>query len=98
MISKAGADEVRTITVFYLILYECATLLFIAVKEGAVRLASQPIVNRKNKPLAKHPLKLLATEYFSQLRNLVMFHSGIFRVFFFLFFFNVSREYCILYL
>ncbi|CAH3108760.1 unnamed protein product, partial [Pocillopora meandrina] len=40
----------------------------IAVKEGAVRLASQPIVNRKE-PLDAHHLK----KTFHNLRNLVMF-------------------------
>ena len=48
----------------------------IAVKEGAVRLASQPIVNRKE-PLDAHHLKVLAAEtnleVLLQLRNLVMF-------------------------
>ena len=48
----------------------------IAVKEGAVRLASQPTVNRKE-PLEAHHLKLLAAETnledLLQLRNLVMF-------------------------
>jgi integrase len=48
----------------------------IAVKEGAVRLASQPIVNRKE-PLDANHLKLLAAETnledLLQLRNLVMF-------------------------
>lgn len=48
----------------------------IAVKEGAVRLASQPIVNRKE-PLDAHHLKVLAAETnledLLQLRNLVMF-------------------------
>ena len=48
----------------------------IAVKEGAVRLASQPTANRKE-PLEAHHLKLLAAETnledLLQLRNLVMF-------------------------
>ena len=48
----------------------------IAVKEGAVRLASQPIVNRKE-PLDAHHLKVLDAETnledLLQLRNLVMF-------------------------
>ena len=46
----------------------------IAVKEGAVRLASQPIVNRKE-PLDAHHLKVLAAETnledLLQLRNLL---------------------------
>lgn len=48
----------------------------IAVKEGAVRLASRPIVNRKE-PLDAHHLMILAAETnledLLQLRNLVMF-------------------------
>ena len=48
----------------------------IAVKEGAVHLGSQPIVNRKE-PLDAHHLKLLAAETniedLLQLQNLVMF-------------------------